>query len=301
MENKISLSIIIVNYNTGDFLYKCLESIKKSSFPQDKLEIIVVDNASSDHSANFLKKKRPDVVFIQNRRNVGFAKANNQAIKKAAGDYVLLLNPDTLLQKETLTVMFGLMERNLKIGVATSKVLLIDKTLDDACHRGFPTPWNAFCHFSGLSKLFPKSLLFDGYHLGYRDLDKIHEIDSCVGAFMFIRKRAGEDVNWLDEDYFWYGEDLDFCYRIKEKGWQVVFNPETEITHFKGISSGIKKHSRGISSASRKTRLLASRARFEVMRIFYRKHYLQKYPRFQTFLVLKGIQTAEYFTLRKVQ
>ncbi len=300
MGNKISLSIVIVNYNTGDFLFKCLESVKKSSFPQDKLEIIVIDNASSDNSINFLIKKRQDVIFIQNRRNTGFAKANNQAIKKATGDYILMLNPDTLLQKDTLAVMYGLMEKNKKIGVATCKILLPDKTLDDACHRGFPTPWNALCHFSGLSKLFPNSLLFDGYHLGYQNLDKIHEIDSCVGAFMFIRKNAGEEVGWLDEDYFWYGEDLDFCYRLKEKGWQVAFNPETEITHFKGISSGIKKHSRGFSSADRKTKLLASRARFEVMRIFYRKHYRQKYPRILTWLVLKGIQTAEYFSLRKV-
>lgn len=294
------LSIIIVNFNTWRFLEKCIESIYKNTSDLD-FEIIVVDNASTEKFR--IAKRAPDLEFriklIRNKKNVGFARANNQGIKQAKGDYILLLNPDTLIPSKTLFRMIKFMEENPKAGIATCRVNLADGKLDDACHRGFPTPWNALCQFSGLSNIFPKSSLFNGYHLGYCDLDKTHEIDACAGAFMLMRREAGKQVKWLDEDYFWYGEDLDFCYRVKKEGWKIMFVPNVQITHYKGVSGGIKNHSQHITTAARETRLIATRARFDVMRIFYEKHYKDKYPRWLTWLVLGGIKIKEYISLLK--
>lgn len=295
MSKKVRLSIVIVNFNTYKFLCQCLDSIY--SIKED-FEIIVVDNASSDDSVSLIRQHYPKVLVISNNKNIGFATANNQGVKKAKGDYILLLNPDTLIPKNTLSRMLKFMEENPMVGMTTCKVILPTDILDDACHRGFPTPWNAFCQFSGLSYLFPKSLLFNGYHLGYRNMDRVHEIDSCAGAFMLIRREAGEKIGWFDEDFFWYGEDLDFCFRVKKSGWKVMYIPDVKIIHYKGVASGIKKHSRGISSASKKTRLIATQARFEVMRVFYNKHYREKYPGWLTSLVLSGIKLKEWLGLR---
>ena len=224
---------------------------------------------------------------------------NAFVIDKFVANYILLLNPDTLVFPETLNVMYKYMEEHPGVAVATCKVVLAEGVLDDACHRGFPTPWNAFCQFSGLSLLLPDSRLFNGYHLGYQNMDEIHEIDSCTGAFMFIRKRVGELAGWLDEDYFWYGEDLDFCFKVKKQGGKVMYVPETKIIHYKGISSGIKKHSQNKSLADKRTQILATHARFQVMRIFYQKHYQGKYPDWLTRIVFAGIRIKEYFSLIK--
>ena len=189
------------------------------------------------------------------------------------------------------------MEGQSQVGVATARLELTSGELDDAAHRGFPTPWRSLTHFSGLGKLFPHSVWLNGYHLGYQNLDIPHEIDACVGAFMCIRRTVGENLNWLDENYFWYGEDLDFCYRVKQAGYKVVFIPTVAVTHHKGVASGIKKHSRELSRADRETKLRATRARFEVMRIFYRKFYAQTYPAWVRFVVLFGVWLKEQITL----
>lgn len=299
MEIKVKLSIIIVNFNTYQFLDKCLKSISESKIPGNDFEVIVVDNASKDNSPVLIKKNYPKVILITNKKNAGFAKANNQAIHLAQGEYILFLNPDTIIPTDTLSFMINFLGKNPKVGVTTCKVVLAAGGLDDACHRGFPTPWNAFCQFSGLSGLFPKSKLLNGYHLGFHDLDKTHEIDACAGAFMLVRRQAGEEVNWLDEDYFWYGEDLDFAYRVKQKGWKIMLVPDVQITHYKGVSGGIKKHSQHLSTADKEIKLLATKARFEAMRIFYEKHYKDKYPWWLTWLVLVGIRVKEYINLLK--
>lgn len=292
------LSIIIINFNTYKYLARCLSSIFKSELRRDSYEIIVVDNASKDDSVNQLIKDYPHIRLIVNKKNIGFAKANNQALKKASGEYILFLNPDTIILKNSLSVTLNFMKKHGQAGVATCRVKLSEGRLDDACHRGFPTPWNALCQFTGLALLFPGTNLFNGYHLGYRDLDKIHEIDSCSGAFMLVRREAGSKIDWFDKEYFWYGEDLDFCYRIKEKGWKIFYIPEVKIIHYKGVASGIKKHSRKISSADKETKLLATKARFEVMRIFYRKHYQGKYPPWLTSFILMGIRVKEWLTFK---
>ncbi len=294
----MKLSIVIVNFNTGKFLGNCIDSVVKNTKELD-FEIIVVDNASTDKPVEKLRTENLELrtKIIENKKNVGFAAANNQGIKQARSDYILLLNPDTLICDNVLPKMIDFMEQNREAAIASCKVILKNGELDDACHRGFPTPWNAFCQFSGLSTIFSKSKLLNGYHLGYSDLDKTHEIDACAGAFMLIRRKAGEEVSWLDEDYFWYGEDLDFCFRVKKAGWKIMFIPQYSVTHFKGVSSGIKNHSQHLSSADKKTKLLATRARFDVMRIFYEKHYKNIYPVWLTWLVLKGIDIKEYISL----
>lgn len=296
----MKLSIIIVNYNTYKFLDKCLSSIRKYGGldPKD-YEIFVVDNFSSDGSVNKIVKDHREVNLIQNKSNTGFAKANNLAIKKSKGKYVLILNPDTVITYNSLKILLDFISREKKPGIVSPKLELPDGTIDDACHRGFPSPWNAFCHFSGLSKLFPSSLRFNGYHLGYKNLRSIHEIDSCSGAFMLVDRAAGAKLGWFDEDYFWYGEDLDFCYRMKEINRKIIFNPDVTVIHYKGVSSGIKKHSQSISEADNATRLTATKARFDVMRIFYRKHYISKYPFFVRHLILAGIKIKEIIALNK--
>lgn len=295
----MKLSIIIVNYNAEKFLVEALSSIYRNPYSKGKFEIIVVDNSSAWGSFVSYKKKYPAVKIIQNKKNIGFAAANNKAISQSHGEYILLLNPDTIIHENTLNTVLNYMDNDEKVGIATCRVELKDKKIDDACHRGFPTPWNALCHFTGLAQLFPKSLFFNGYHLGYRNLNITHEIDACSGAFMMVRRKTGDRLKWFDEDFFWYGEDLDFCFRIKDKGWKIVYIPSVRITHYKGISSGIKKHSRHLSSADRETRTLSTKKRFEVMRLFYQKHYNHKYPKILTSLVMVAIKLKERLNLIK--
>ncbi|MDO8503186.1 MAG: glycosyltransferase family 2 protein [bacterium] len=218
---------------------------------------------------------------------MGFGAGNNVGVKKAEGKYVLFLNPDTVLPKNALRVMYEFMERHKNVGAASPRLELASGKLDEASHRGFPTPWNAFCHFSGLRKLFPTSRIFAGYTMGWRlDKKKPHEVDSVSGAFFFVRRVAGEEVSWWDEDYFWYGDELDFCYRLKEKRWKIMFVPQITVLHYRGVASGIKGHSRAISTATQETRVRAAYASTEAMRIFYKKHYMNKYPRAVTWLTL---------------
>ncbi|MBI5452922.1 glycosyltransferase family 2 protein [Candidatus Gottesmanbacteria bacterium] len=298
MHHKIKLSIIIVNFNTYEFLKNCIESIYKN-VGNLSFEIIVVDNASTEELR--IKNHELRIKLIKNKKNVGFAVANNQGIKQAKGEYILLLNPDTIVEKNTLGVVLDYMDKNPSAGVATCKVSLPSGELDDACHRGFPTPWNAICQFSGLARLFSKSQLFDGYHMGFANMDKVHEIDSCAGAFMLVRRKTGDKVGWLDEDYFWYGEDIDFCFRVKRLGWKVVFLPMVKIVHYKGVAGGIKSHSLHLSTADKETQVLATRSRFAVMRIFYKKHYQGVYPNWLTWLVMSGIKLKEYLNLLRLR
>ncbi len=294
----IDLSIVIVNFNAKEFLRKCLDSIFESQLKN--LEVVVVDNASKDGSVEELKKFGSKIKLITNKKNVGFSTANNQGIKKTEGRYVLFLNPDTSVYPNTFKYLVNFMDKNKNVGAATCKVILPNGQLDDSCHRGMPTPWNAFCFFSGLYRLFPKSKLFDGYHLGWMDLRKTHEIDALCGAFMFTRREAGEDVGWWDEEFFFYGEDLDFCIKLKNKGWKIFYVPKVLTLHYKGISSGIKNHSKHLSHADLETQRAATVARYDAMKILYRKHYIGKYPRLITWLVMKGINFKFWLSFKSI-
>lgn len=301
----IDLSIIIVSFNTKEYLKKCLESIVKFTSSNLTFEIIVVDNASNDGSVEEIQnlifknqKYNEKVKIIKNDNNYGFSKANNLGIKEAKGRYLLFLNSDTeILDQDALVKMVAFMDYHEDAGAASCFLQLPDKSLDDAAHRGFPTPWNAFCHFTGIGKVFPRSQFFNGYHLGWKNLDKVHEIDALAGAFAIVRRKAGESVGWWDEDYFFYGEDLDLCYKLKQKGWKIYFVPTVKVLHYKGLTSGIKKTSAHLTNSDIERKRMITNARFEAMRIFYNKHYLMKYPRLLTSLVLIGINLKKYLTI----
>lgn len=278
--NTIDISVIILNYNTLDLTKLCLQSLRKSKLGLCTMEIIVCDNASTDGTLEMVKKEFPDVIRIQNGRNVGFAAGNNPGIKKAKGRYIVLLNSDTEVEPNTMRSMIMFMDAHPKAGAATCKLLLMDQTMDPACHRGFPTPWNACAYYAKLEKLFPKVKLFSGYHQLYKDLSTIHEVDCISGAFFLVRREVIETVGILDEEYFMYGEDIDWAYRIKKAGWQIWFTPEVTVLH--------KKKQSGRSHASRERRVKTQTFFITYNKLFYKKHYEKKYPWMITFLVYRA-------------
>ena len=286
------LSVVIVNFNTKDLLNNCLNSLKKTLL---NLKIIVVDNASTDGSADLIKKEFKEIRLIESRENIGFSAANNLATGEIDTPYVLFLNPDTIVPSNTLEPLLEFMEKEQKTGALTCKVELADGSFDKDCHRGFPTPWASLTFFLGASRIFSRSKIFNRYHLGFLNLNTIHEIDSCAGSFMLVRREAGEEIDWWDKNFFFYGEDLDFCYRLKEKGWKIMYYPQVKITHLKGASSGLRKESKDVTTASKETKRRVALASIEAMKIFYQKHYSKKYPNFLNNLVMLAVNVKGYW------
>lgn len=296
----MKISIIIVSYNVKELLDKCLKSVQIAIKNIDS-EIFVVDNNSHDKSTQLVKEKYPEVKLIANKKNLGFSRANNQALKAAKGDYLLILNPDTELMPDTIIKMVSFMDAQPPlVSVTTCKVQLPNGALDKDCRRSFPTPIRALAHFSQLSKIFKGSKIFDSYYMGHIPSYVQTEVDACVGAFMLIRSTALATVGHFDEDYFFYGEDLDLCYRMKEKGYKIVYTPITKIIHHKGVSSGIKKHTAEISKATRQSRQRAIIESTRAMKLFYKKHYQDKYPFIVTVAVLMAIEIIKYMRITKI-
>ncbi|MBN2571587.1 MAG: glycosyltransferase [Ignavibacteriales bacterium] len=233
----IDISIVIVNFNVKDALDNCLSSIYKSNTSSHNLEIFLVDNNSFDGSVELIKKKYPHIQLIENNKNLGFSKANNIALKLVNGKYILILNPDTILEEGTFQKLIDFINNNPKTGVVTSKLIKANGKLDPACKRSFPSLRVALPRLLGLSKLFPKSRIFGKYNLSYLDENKIHEVDAVNGAFMFMPKNVLDEVGLFDEDYFMYGEDIDLCFRIKKKGYKIFYLPEVNTIHLKGEST----------------------------------------------------------------
>ena len=252
------LSIIIVNYNVREFLHHALVSLQKA-MKGIRGETIVVDNASDDGSIEMVKRRFPKVRLIANDSNLGFARANNVGLKQARGKYILLINPDTLVQENTLQVMIRFFEENPDVGLAGCKILNPDGTFQLACRRSFPAPWAAVTKMIGLSALFPGSRLFGRYNLSYLSPDETYEIDAVSGSFMMVRREAYEQVGGLDEDFFMYGEDLDWCYRIQRAGWKNYYVHSTQIIHYKGEST-------------KRSNLNEIRTFYQAMHLFVRKH-----------------------------
>lgn len=297
----MDISIIIVSYNTKELLADCLDSISNYS-KNIKCETFVVDNDSHDNTAEFVRKNYPWVKLIASGKNLGFSRANNLALKKSVGKYVLILNPDTKLMPDTLSSMTHFMDKSASdVGMATCRVELASGQLDKDCRRLFPTPSRSLAHFLGLSKLFKKSAFFNGYYCGHLPEDKQHAIDACVGAFMFIKKDLLNRIGFFDEDYFFYGEDLDLCYRFKKAGYKIIYTPITKIIHYKGASSGIKSHSQHLSKASRQSKIRVLQESTRAMSLFYKKHYMGKYPKIVTYTVLAAIKLVSAVRLLKVQ
>lgn len=232
----MKLSVIIVNYNVEFYLEQCLLSVEKALVGIDS-EIWVVDNNSVDHSIRMLESKFPDIRLILNKVNVGFSVANNQAIREANGEYIVLLNPDTIVEEDTFHNTLAYMEKNPDVGGLGVKMLDGEGKFLAESKRGLPTPQVAFYKIFGLAKLFPKSKIFGRYHLGFLDQEEIHEIDVLAGAFMLMPKKVLGEIGLLDERFFMYGEDIDLSYRITKAGYKNIYFPKTSIIHFKGEST----------------------------------------------------------------
>lgn len=259
MNKKLDISVIIVNYNVKSYLEQALLSIEKSLSGLNS-EIFVVDNASSDGSVPMVRKKFPHVRLIANTDNVGFARANNQAIRESRGRYICLINPDTFVQEDTFRVCVDYLDSHDAVGMVGGKVLNSDGSLQLACRRSFPTPWVAFTKVMGFSTLFPRSKLFGRYNLTYLDPDAESEVEAISGSFMVVRNTVIEQVGALDEQFFMYGEDLDWCYRIGQAGWKIMYVPATQIVHYKGRST-------------REASIDALKLFYGAMVLFVRKHF----------------------------
>jgi GT2 family glycosyltransferase len=232
----MELSVIIVSYNVREFLKNCLFSAKKAS-ENINCEIFVVDNNSSDSSAEMVRNEFTEVKLIQNTVNKGFSAANNQAIKQSAGQYILLLNPDTLVEEDTFSKCIGFMKNHPDAGALGVRMVNGEGRFLPESKRSLPTPATAFFKTFGFSFLFPKSHLFSRYYLSHIDCYETSATEVIAGAFMFIRREALEKAGLPDEDFFMYGEDIDLSYRIMKAGYQNYYFPDVQIIHFKGQST----------------------------------------------------------------
>lgn len=230
------ISIIIVNYNVKHFLEHCLLSVFRA-LPNIDAEVFVVDNQSSDGSVEMVRNKFPDVKLIANTNNVGFARANNQAVKQAQGAYILYLNPDTIVAEDCFEKCLDYMDNNPDVGCLGPKLIDGKGIFLPESKRGFPSAWVAFCKISGLSSLFKNSKRFNQYHLGFLPENEINEVDVLVGCFMLCPKKVIDRVGSFDETYFMYGEDIDLSYQINKGGYKNIYFPETTVIHYKGEST----------------------------------------------------------------
>lgn len=255
----MKLSIIIVNYNVRHFLEQALRSVEKAVKTIDA-EVWVVDNNSLDDSVQMVREKFPDFKLIANTQNAGFAVANNQALQQCSGQYILLLNPDTLIEEDSLSKCIDFMDNHPDAGGLGVRMVDGSGNFLPESKRGFPSPWTAFCKSFGLSALFPRSPLFNHYHLGYLDENETHVVEVLSGAFMLLRSTALEKAGLLDESFFMYGEDIDLSWRLVQAGFKNYYFPGTTIIHYKGEST-------------RKGTLNYVRVFYQAMIIFARKHF----------------------------
>ena len=283
----LDLAIVIVSYNVRDLLRDCLASVFESR-GDFSFAVCVVDNCSQDGSADMVRGAFPQVQVIANGENVGYPAANNQGLRafgfgngssapepETLPRYALLLNPDTLLPPNALADMLAFLDAHPQAGVAGPRLVLADGSLDWACRRSFPSPEVSAYRLLGLSRLFPRSRRFGRYNLTYLDPDETTEVDSVVGAFMMVRREAILQAGLLDEQFFMYGEDLDWAYRIKAAGWKVFYNAEVTVLHYKEASSKGSKR--------------AQDEFYRAMKIFYHKHYASRTPLWLHAIVVGGI------------
>jgi GT2 family glycosyltransferase len=253
------VSVMVVSYRCRDLLDACLRSLADERERID-LEAIVVDNDSRDGTEHMVTERHPWVRFIAGGGNLGFPRANNLAMEHATGEHLLFLNPDTVVPPGSLAASVEALEARPEVGMLGCRLVRPDGSLDHACKRGFPTPLSSLYHFTGLSRLRPTSPRFAQYTAGHLAPDQEGPVDAVNGAFMLVRRDAVEAVGPMDETYWLYMEDLDWCYRFWQAGWQVRYWPGAEVVHVKGGSAGIRSWQ-------------ANRAFHRGMWLFYRKHY----------------------------
>ncbi|MBI4533132.1 MAG: glycosyltransferase family 2 protein [Candidatus Melainabacteria bacterium] len=271
----LRVSIVIVNWKTPRLLAKCLDSVLADP-RYAEFELYVIDNASGDESVAMLTEQYPSVHVIANTQNLGFSKACNQAIPDTKGRYVLLLNPDAVVSDNAITRLADFMDNHNNCGASGPKVLNPDGSLQLACRRSFPDPVASFFRLTYLSRLFPTNPLVAKYNLTYRDPDDVCEVDALSGSCMMVRREAIGQVGLLDEDIFMFGEDIDWCWRIKQAGWKVYYAPQAVVYHHHGASSRLRPVGATINLHNG-------------MGVFYRKHLARKYPKWFNALVYSAI------------
>ncbi len=271
----MDLSVILLNYNTKELTRKCLQSVfaSKTSY---QFEVILADNGSKDGSVEMIRSEFSQVKVIENKANLGFSKGNNVAIRQATGKYVLLLNTDTVVKPDAIDASIKYLDEHPNVGILGAKVLLPDGRLDQACRRNFPNPWNSFLRLFGLKK-------FSNYNIN-APIDQEMEVDAVMGAYLMIRKSVIDKIGLLDEDYFMYGEDLDWCWQTKQSGYKVMYYPKAEIIHYKYGSSQLIPFG---------TIKMAHNA----MKIFYRKHYAQEHNWLFNQFIYLGINLRMFLVL----
>jgi len=267
-------SVLIVTYQSAADLPLCLDSVRRATHVAS-FEILVVDNASADGTAD-LAAQDPGVRLIRNRQNVGFARANNQAFREASGRHLLLLNPDAQVSDGSIDRMVAYLDAHPDVGVVGGRVLSPDGTLQRASRRSVPTPMVSLFRLAGLSRVFPHHPAARAYNLDDADPSLIMDVGAVMGAFLMVRREAAEKVGGMDERYFLYGEDIDFCMAVRAAGWRVVYYPDAVVTHRKGASS-------------RQARLVANREFHRSMVLFHDKHFAATTPAWANVLIRTAI------------
>ncbi len=276
--------VVVVNYNTADLVERCLTALRGSVLDRP-CTVFVVDNGSRDRSVERVRERFPEAVVLETGANVGFARANNVALRRILAlvpepsrpaHAVLLLNSDCFVEADTIQRLVGVLDREPDVAIVGPKLLLPDGRLDLACRRSFPTPVTALWKLAGLATLFPRSARFARYNLTYLDPDQASDVDAVSGACMLVRLEAVAEVGLLEEAFFMYGEDLDWAYRIKQRGWRVRYEPAARALHLKGGSWG-----------RRDPRVLWEF--YRAMALFYRRHYAPRQPLPLRWLVYTGI------------
>ena len=267
---KFDISIVIVNYNTGEYLLNCIYSIFQYNHSL-KLEVIVIDNNSSDKSLELLDSLKQKIIILKNKTNLGFSKALNIGLKKSSGKYICILNPDTLFEQQTMQNMFNYMEKSFDVACLSPKIVNLDGSLQISCKRSLPSIKNSFFKITRIDKLFPSNSFFSSYNLLFLDEDKVNEVEVISGACMFMRKDVVDIVGYFDESFFMYGEDIDYCHRINEAGLKIIYYPDSKVVHFKGVSA--------------KNRPYQVISEFHNSMIKYYDKYQKKYPFWKLFKI----------------
>lgn len=237
---KIDISICIVTLQSRDNLRECLHSILANR-PRCSIEIIVVDNCSNDGTLEMLGQDFPDVKVIKNQKNEGYTRPMNQALRQASGEILVQLNPDTIIEPGALDILFDYLQAHPEVGICTPKIVNGDSSMQWQCRRSEARPWDVITYFTRLSRLYPQNPFFSGYLMTYKGEDEIYDVEAVSGSCMFVKREVIEKIGLLDEAYFAYQEDTDFCYRARHAGWKILYLPLAKITHF-GAEGGTRVH-----------------------------------------------------------
>jgi GT2 family glycosyltransferase len=284
--NHIDLSLCIVTLEARDFLRDCLQSIGEAT-THITYEIIVVDQNSQDGTPEMIKNDFPHVKLIESTENDGFVGGSNRAMRAGHGRYLALLNPDTIILPGALDLLCAFLDSHPDAGVVGPKVLNVDGSLQEPCRRGDPRPWAVISYFSGLAKRFPDKAFFNGYLLTHLDEDQTYPVDGVSGCCMLVRKEVVEKIGYLDENFFIYQEDADYCLRTRNAGWKVYYYPEAKITHYGGQGGSRVEPVRSIINWHKSYYL------------YYRKHFAKDYFFLFNWLYYIAMGTKFLLTLAK--